>query len=392
MPILAASLMTDEAITLNNVPNVIDIHNMFEILRNIGANVNANKNTVRINTSNSRPELGTPLARTIRYSINMLGPLLLRHGYAVIPLPGGCRLGIRKINSHISGLEKLGAQLDIDLKNCVIKASCTRLKGAEINFEYPSVSATEHIMSTATLAEGSTILYNAAKEPEIVDLAVFLNSMGAKIRGAGTETIHITGVKDLKGLTYSVMPDRIETGTFIIAAAMTKGEISIVNACIDHLEAFIDVARAIGIEVNVKKTSVKAKMSRRANPCNITTDVYPYFPTDLQPPISALLSIANGTSLVKDNIFPERFSHVKGLCKMGAKIKVASNTSTINGVESLFGAEIDAPDIRAGITALLGALNAEGETIITDTNQIDRGYENVHTKLAALGAHVKVLV
>lgn len=381
LPLITASLIVDSDVVLKNIPAILDVYKMCELLEYIGSKVTFKVNVLHLTPILKKPELLTPLTQSVRYSINLLGPLLLKFGYAKMSLPGGCKIGTRKIVSHILGLERLGAKIIINIEDEIIEAEAKQLRGNVMTLEFPSVSATEHIMVTASLAKGTTIIQNVAKEPEIIDLANFLNSMGARIKGAGTNTVKIEGVNELNGVEYSIMPDRIETGTFMLVAAVTKGDVLIEETCPNYLSAFIEKLRAMGVEIRVKGGSVHVKMSKRPRAIEITTGVYPGFPTDFQPQTSAVLCLAEGRSFVRDSIFSERFSHIGGLKKMGAKIEVINNTAVIDGVEKLISSEVEALDIRAGAALLLAALSAEGETIIHNAYQIYRGYEEIDKKL-----------
>ncbi|MGB4070884.1 MAG: UDP-N-acetylglucosamine 1-carboxyvinyltransferase, partial [bacterium] len=328
------------------------------------------------------------LVKKLRASSLLLGPLLARYGRAEIAMPGGCNIGPRPLDQHIKGLRALGAEIKIE--QGFIRARAKKLQGASIYLDVTSVGATENIMMAACLAEGKTVIENAAKEPEIVDVANLLNAMGANVKGAGTDVIRIRGVKGLQGVHHTIIPDRIEAGTFMIAAAASRGEVVIEDVIPEHLEPVIAKLREAGALVEVGEDSIKVTGREEPyQPLDIKTLPYPGFPTDLQSPITALLTTAAGTSIIKENIFENRFRHVDEFKRMGAKIKVEGRTAVVEGVDFMSGARVRATDLRAGAALLIAALMARGETVIQGTEHIDRGYENITGKFRALGARIR---
>lgn len=388
LPIIAGALLTKEEVILSNVPSVQDVQMMAELAQSVGARIRFEDGTMHIRTDNfAENEMPESLAGEIRYSLHMIGALLPRFGKARVPLPGGCAIGTRKIDSHINGLRALGAEISVN--GGYIEARTDGLNAADITFEFPSVGATENIMIAACLAEGESFVRNAAKEPEIVDLANFLNSMGAEIKGAGSSTIKINGIKKLSGTNYSVIPDRINTGTYMVAAAITGGNILLKNIDLSLLESVITKFCEIGVEIKETEEGVKVDAPDTIKPVDIATEVYPGFPTDMQPIITPLLVLADGESRIRERIFDNRFNHVPELRKMGANIDVVGDLAIINGVNGLKGARIMASDLRAGAALVLAGLAAEGETVIDNVQQIERGYENIIWKLRGVGANVK---
>ena len=323
----------------------------------------------------------------MRASVLVLGPLVARFGKARVSLPGGCAIGARPINLHIAGLQKLGASVEIEHGYVIAKAK--RLRGASITFDTVTVTGTENLMMAAALAEGETVLENAAREPEVVDLAKALVQMGAKIEGAGTDIIRIQGVERLKPMNYRVMPDRIEAGTFVIASAITRGSVVVKNAEPKHLDALLAKVRESGAEVVTSETTIEVKGNKTISPVNITTMPYPGFPTDMQAQIMSLMTIAGGTSVINETIFENRFTHVAELRRMGADIKHDGRTAVVKGVSKLSGAPVMATDLRASASLILAGLAAEGETTISRIYHLDRGYENIEAKLSALGADIR---
>lgn len=393
LPIIAASLLAESEITLSNVPSIRDVHIMADLVRSLGANVDYKRDIMRINPKNLRSiKLNRALAGEIRYSLNLIGSLLPRFGSVKIPLAGGCSIGTRKIDSHIIGLTALGAE--ITMERGYIEAKANRLTGADITLEYPSVGATENTIVAACLAEGDTIIRNAAKEPEITDLANFLNTMGANIRNAGKDIINIKGVDSLEGGAYSVMSDRINAGTFMVASAITGGQILIKGIEQDFLECVLKsvVAKLKEIGVEIIQTDegvLVAATDHNLQPAEVITDVYPGFPTDMQPIITPLLALAKGKSKVKEIIYENRFNHIPELNKMGADIQIVEdNVAIINGVDNFTGSQVRAHDLRAGASLVLAGLSADGTTIIENISQIDRGYEDVVRDLKILGARI----
>ena len=393
LPILAAILLnkSSDEIILANVPRISDVAKMVEILRSLGAEITWSGSNMAVSTRNlTGYAVEENLMREMRSTIFLMGALLARFGQVCISHPGGCAIGQRPIELHLKGLQKLGAQ--IREQHGYIYATCSRLTGADIHLDYPSVGATENIMMAAVYARGVTVINNAAKEPEIVDLQNLLNKMGAKIRGAGTDQIRIIGVNQLHGVEYSVIPDRIVAGTFMIAAAATGGEIILENVIPGHLEAVTSKLREMGVQIREENERILIKAPERLCAVEfVRTLPYPGYPTDLQAPIMAALTIAQGTSMVVENVFDSRFKHVGELNRMGAQIVVASDnrTAVVHGVEKLTGATVTAPDLRAGAALVIAGLAAEGETIVEGLEHIARGYENLEGDLNKLGAEIK---
>ena len=389
--ILAAAVMTDQEVIIENVPNVRDTRVLLQAIEGIGAKVRyIDEHTVSICGASINPNsdlcVDDEFIRKIRASYYLLGALLGKYKRSQVALPGGCDIGARPINLHIKGFEALGAQVDIT--NGTISTYAEELIGSHIYMDVASVGATINIMMAAVLAEGKTTIENAAKEPHIVDVANFLNSMGANIKGAGTDVIRIRGVKELHGTTYSIIPDQIEAGTFMVAAAATKGNVLIKNVIPKHLEAITSKLNEIGAHVIEYDDSVRVMSDKRLKSTNIKTLPYPGFPTDMQPQMAVTLALSNGTSIVTESIFENRFKYVDELTRMGANIKVEGNTAIIDGVPGYTGASISAPDLRAGAALVIAALAAEGITTIDDIKYIERGYEDFHLKLASLGAQI----
>ena len=386
LPILAASLLTRKEVILHNIPRLGDVHVMIELMRNAGSKVEFKNNTVSVKATNltGKSLSDNALAKEIRYSTHLIGSLLPRVKKIRIPFPGGCAIGTRRLDSFILGLTNVGAKIEI--KNEYISAELNELHGSDIVLEYPSVSATENTMIAACLAEGASTIENVAKEPEIVDLANFLNSMGAKISGAGTDVIKIDGVDELGNTEYTIIPDRAETGTYMVAAAITNGDILLKNTRLSLLESVALTLRKMGVEIKEVNEGVHIISSGVFHPADIITEVYPGFPTDMQPIITPLLSIADGESTIKETIFDRRFNHVPELIKMGANIKIDSDTLFIKGPSKLKAAKVEAQDIRAGGSLMLAGLSAQGQTTIEGAHQIFRGYENPLVKLKNVGA------
>ncbi len=392
LPILAATLVADEPVTICNVPHLHDITTTMELLGNMGVelvideklNIEVHANTIK--------ELYAPyeLVRTMRASILVLGPLLARHGEAEVSLPGGCAIGSRPVNIHIDGLRAMGA--DIKVENGYIKASTHggRLKGAVLKPEVVTVTGTENLMIAATLAEGTTVIKNAAREPEVVDLANFLNSIGAKVSGAGTDTVTIEGVERLHGGTYNVLPDRIETGTYLVAAAITGGKVKLKDTRPDLLDAVLDKLREAGADIECGEDWISLDMhGKRPKAVDLETAPYPDFPTDMQAQFTALNCIAEGRGRIIETVFENRFMHVQELQRMGAKIDLDGNIAITTGIERLTGAPVMATDLRASASLVLAGLVAEGETVVDRIYHIDRGYECIEEKLAQLGARIR---
>ena len=387
--ILSVAIMVDGEVKLHNVPvQTEDLQTKVEMLRTLGVEVGAKGNSLSVNASSlSSWNLQVSAGKGTRTSILLLGSLLSRFGRARVPLPKGDALGERKHDLHIYALEQLGVKVK-EANEGFIEAECPKLIGSEIKLSFPSTGATEHAMLASCLAKGITVIENAATGPEVVALADFLNSVGAQIRGAGTDTIVVDGVKRLKGTEFVLIPDRMEAGTYMVAGAITHGEVLLTNARFDHLASLIAKLRETGVSVTKVDEGIWVRAAGSFRPTNIVTEVYPGFPTDMQPMLTSLLALANGRSTIKETIYQIRFGHVTGLRKMGAKIEVDANTIVINGVKRLKGAEVTATDIRAGAALVVAGLAADGETIVTNVYQIDRGYEQIEEKLGSLGAQI----
>ena len=388
--ILAASIMTDEDVLIENLPDVNDINVMLEAIQAIGARVDRiDRHTVKINAEGiSDVSIEDEYMRRIRASYYFIGALLGKYKSARVPLPGGCNIGSRPIDLHLKGFRALGAKVDIE--RGAVSAHAIDLVGCHIYLDKVSVGATINIMMAAALAEGQTIIENVAKEPHVVDVANFLNSMGADIRGAGTDVIRIRGVRYLHGTEYAVIPDQIEAGTFMCAAAVTRGDVTLRNVIPKHLESISAKLKEIGCEVVEFDDAVRVIGCSRQTRTNVNTQVYPGFPTDMQPQITVTLSLAEGTSIVTESIFENRFKYVDELSRMGAVVKVVEgNVAIVTGVERLTGAQVSAPDLRAGAALVIAGSAAEGYTVVDDIEYIQRGYENFEQKLSALGAMIE---
>lgn len=386
LPILAASLLTEEEVEINKVPGIKDVTIITELIRHLGSNVEKTEHKIRFKASTIGTSPIYELVRQIRASFLVAGPLLARHGVIKIALPGGCAIGTRPIDLHLKGFKALGA--NIKLSGGDVIASSSGLKGNHIYLDFPSVGATENIMMAAALADGTTYIENAALEPEVVDLANFINSMGGKIIGAGGNVIIIKGVKKLQGSHYTAISDRIEAGTYMVAAAATGGEVIIKNVIPEHVKAISAKLVESGAEVFEDNDEITVKRQEKVKPLYIKTLPYPGFPTDMQAQFMAYLSCANGSSVITESVFENRFMHVPELSRMGAKIKAEGRTAIIQGVTELSGTRVKATDLRAGAALLIGALMANGMTIISNSEHIDRGYENIVDKLNSLGADI----
>lgn len=387
--ILAASIMTDEDVLIENLPDVRDINVLLEAIQEIGASVNRiDRHTVRINASNIHEvAVDDEYIRRIRASYYFIGALLGKYKSAQVPLPGGCNIGSRPIDLHIKGFRALGAKVEIE--RGAVLAHAIDLVGSHIYLDKVSVGATINIMMAASLAEGQTIIENVAKEPHVVDVANFLNSMGANIKGAGTDIIRIKGVRKLHGTEYSIIPDQIEAGTFMCAAAATRGDITVRNVIPKHLEAISAKLLEIGCEVVEFDDAVRVVGKPKQRRTNINTLPYPGFPTDMQPQMTVTLALAEGTSIVTESIFENRFKYVDELARMGGSIKVEGNVAIIGGVEGFTGAQVNAPDLRAGAALVIAGLAAEGFTVVDEIGYIQRGYEHFEEKLRGLGAQIE---
>ena len=390
LPILAATLLADGPAVVENVPHLHDVTTTVELLGCMGVQVVIDEK-LSIEVDCSTIENYTApyhLVKTMRSSILVLGPLLARYGEAEVSLPGGCAIGSRPVNLHIRGLQDMGA--DIEVKNGYIHARCKRLKGARLVMDMVTVTGTENLMMAATLADGITVIENAAREPEVIDLANFLIAMGAKISGAGTDTITIEGVEKLHGTRYRVLPDRIETGTYLLAGAITGGRVKLKDTQPNLLDAVLDKLRDAGAELTIGDDWIELDMKgRRPKSVNIRTAPYPAFPTDMQAQFAALNTIADGTATIVETVFENRFMHVQELQRMGADIEVEGNTAIIRGTDKLTGAPVMATDLRASASLILAGLVAEGETEVQRIYHIDRGYEIIEEKLALLGANIR---
>lgn len=387
--ILAAAIMTDETVVLENLPDVQDVNVLLEAIGGIGADVDRiTRNKVAINGSGIHDmSVDYEYIKKIRASYYLLGAMIGKYRKAEVPLPGGCNIGSRPIDLHLKGFKALGAKVSI--RNGAIIAQAEKLHGSHIFLDTVSVGATINIMMAAAMAEGRTIIENAAREPHVVDVANFLNSMGANIKGAGTDVIRIRGVERLHKTEYSIIPDQIEAGTFMFAAAATKGDVMVKNVIPKHLEATTAKLVEIGCEVEEFDDAVRVVASKRLTNTNVKTLPYPGYPTDMQPQIGVTLALAQGTSIVIESIFENRFKYIDELARMGASVKVEGNTAIITGVEKLTGARVSAPDLRAGAALVIAGLAAEGITIVDDIVYIQRGYESFEEKLRSLGAEIE---
>lgn len=391
LPIIAATLLAqDKPCVLDEVPYLNDVCTIAEVLRQLGAKVDFNRqqHTLFVDSTVLKTvDAPYDLVRKMRASFVIMGPLLARYGKAKISMPGGCAIGTRPIDLHLKGFEALGAEIEIG-HGFISATAPNGLKGTSIYLDFPSVGATENIIMAACMAEGQTILENAAQEPEIIDLANFLNIMGAKIRGAGTNVIKITGVPKLIGHNYTIIPDRIEAGTYMVAVAMTGGDIYIENAISEHLKPVIAKLNEAGVKIEEDIDGIRVSCNKRPKAIDIKTLPYPGFPTDMQAQFMAMLTIADGTGLVTETVFENRFMHVDELKRMGACIKVDGRTSIVEGVPSLNGCQVKATDLRAGAAMVLAGLVANGETEVSYIHHIDRGYDNLVEKLCELGADI----
>lgn len=388
LPILVSSLLTDGLCTFSNVPNLKDIESIKQLLSHLGAKIETDGDVVKIDASNIlNHEAPYELVRKMRASILVLGPLVVRLKKARVSLPGGCAIGARPINLHLKGLACLGAS--IELKHGYVEAYAKKLKGSEIYLDIATVTGTENIMMAAVLAKGSTVIHNAAREPEIIALADFLNKMGADISGAGTSAITITGVSSLSPVSVSIIPDRIETGTFMVAAALTGGDVKLLGTEPDHLEAIIHKLSLTGARIKIDGKNIRVKGIKNIASVDIKTLPYPGFPTDMQAQFMVLMSVARGLSLLFETVFENRFIHVGELKRMGADITIAGNAAMIKGVKMLSGAPVMASDLRASASLILAGLVAHGKTEINRVYHLDRGYEALEEKFASLGAAIK---
>ena len=388
LPALAAGLLTAEPIVLPNVPALNDVRTMAKLLETLGADVRRSGPEARVRVERVTSDVAAyELVSTMRASVLVLGPLVARHGSARVALPGGCAIGVRPIDQHLKGLARLGAEVAIE--NGYVVARASRLKGARITTDLVTVTGTENLMMAAALASGTTVIENAAREPEVTDLATLLTAMGAHIEGAGTDRIEIEGVAELAGATHRVLPDRIEAGTLIVAGAITRGDVTVTDVVPDHLSAVLRKLEECGVTLEVGPTWVRVRGAGRPRPADVITSPFPGFPTDMQAQVMTLLGLADGQSRVTETIFENRFMHVAELDRMGARIEADGSTAVIRGVEAYQGAEVMASDLRASAALVLAGLAARGRTRVSRVYHLDRGYERLETKLAALGARIE---
>ncbi|MCJ7558061.1 MAG: UDP-N-acetylglucosamine 1-carboxyvinyltransferase [Gammaproteobacteria bacterium] len=393
LPILAGCLLAETPVLLRNIPHLRDVTTTIELLSRMGVEVTVHDQLgIEVDASGvDKLEAPYELVKTMRASILVLGPLLARYGRADVSLPGGCAIGARPVDLHVAGLREMGAEIQID--NGYIRARARRLRGARLVLDTVTVTGTENLLMAATLADGQTTIENAAREPEVVDLANFLIGMGARISGAGTDTIVVDGVENLKGAEYTVLPDRIEAGTYLLAAAITGGRVKVRKVRPEHLDAILAKLRLAGARVTVEGDTVEVDMrGRRPNSVDLRTAPYPGFPTDMQAQFTALNAVANGVGAITETVFENRFMHAQELQRMGADIRIEGNTAIVTGVTRLTGAPVMATDLRASASLVLAGLVAEGETIIDRIYHIDRGYERIEEKLSALGATIQRVV
>jgi UDP-N-acetylglucosamine 1-carboxyvinyltransferase len=390
LPILAATLLASEPVTVRNVPHLHDITTTMELLGRLGVELIVDeKLNVEINPTTINNFVAPyELVRTMRASILVLGPMLARYGRSDVSLPGGCAIGTRPVNLHVQGLRAMGAEIEVD--GGYIRARCERLKGAQLFMDMVTVTGTENLLMAATLAEGTTVIENAAREPEVVDLANFLISMGARIEGHGSDTIVVEGVDELKGCDYSILPDRIETGTYLVGAALSRGRVKVKDTSPELLDAVLSKLKEAGAKVTTGPDWIELDMEgRRPVAVDIHTAPYPAFPTDMQAQFTALNSVAEGSATIAETVFENRFMHVQELVRMGAKIRVEGNMAVITGVDKLQGAPVMATDLRASASLVLAGLAANGETVVDRIYHIDRGYECIEEKLQQLGAQIR---
>ena len=388
LPALAASLLTAEPVVIPNVPGLNDVRTMLTLLETLGARVERSGDAVRVQVERVASDVASyELVSTMRASVLVLGPLVARHGSARVALPGGCAIGVRPIDQHLKGLARLGAEVAIE--NGYIVARASRLKGARIIADLVTVTGTENLMMAAVLASGTTVIENAAREPEVSDLAALLTAMGARIQGAGTDRIEIDGVVDLGGATHRVVPDRIEAATLIVAGAITGGDVTVTDLVPEHLSAVLAKLEDCGVPLQTGSTWVRVRGAERPRPADVITSPFPGFPTDMQAQLMTLLGLADGQSRVTETIFENRFMHVAELDRMGARIETDGSTAVIRGVAAYQGAEVMASDLRASAALVLAGLAAKGRTRISRVYHLDRGYERLESKLAGLGARIE---
>ena len=390
LPIIAASILNAGKTTLYNVPNIHDTQMMFEILKNLGGKVEKKNNKIIIDTSKIKKyEISEDLMRQMRSSVILAGSLIGKYQKAIFSYPGGCDIGTRPIDLHLKGFEKLGINITKNYGN--ISCICDKIVGEKIDLDFPSVGATENIMLASCLGEGTTQINNAAREPEIIDLQNFLNKMGAKIQGAGSNKIQIEGVKKLNDVSYNIMPDRIETGTFLCAAAMSQGNIIIENTNINHITPIISKLEEANCKLKLEKDKIELKAPKKLKALEIRTMPYPGFPTDMQSIFVSMLTIAKGTSIIVENIFESRYKFTQELIRMGAKITIEGKSAIVKGTRKLYGANVNATDLRGGAALVLAGIVAKGETTIENIEYILRGYENLNKKIENLGVNIKMV-
>jgi len=388
LPILCAALLTSEPLVLTNVPKLNDVRTMRSLLAQMGVHAEGDPNALTLSAANiDWPLAPYEMVKTMRASILALGPLLARCGEARVSLPGGCAIGLRPVDQHIKGLQAMGAEIDLD--HGYIDAKAKSLSGANFVFDLVTVTGTENLMMAATLADGTTVLDNAAREPEVVDLAECLNAMGARITGAGTDRIVIEGVARLSGATHAIMPDRIETGTFLVAAAATGGDVALTGARPDTLGAVLDKLAEAGVAPTIDGSTIRIKRNGRLKSVSMRTAPYPGFPTDMQAQLMALMTVADDAAMITETIFENRMMHVQELKRLGAAIEVEGNTAIVRGAQKLTAANVMATDLRASAGLVIAGLIAEGETVIDRIYHLDRGYERIEDKLSALGARIR---
>jgi UDP-N-acetylglucosamine 1-carboxyvinyltransferase len=387
LPILLASILVDGEVRLSNVPNLRDIGTTLKLLELLGCTAEYDGGEVYLKSCDLKPEAPYDLVRTMRASVLCLGPLLARLGRARVAMPGGCAIGARPVDMHLKGLEQMGAVFELESGDII--GNCDRLRGAHIQLDFPTVGGTEHLIMAATLAEGETVLENAAREPEIQDLAEFLNSCGARISGHGTSVVRIQGVESLHGTSYRVMPDRIEAGTYLVAAGITKGDLTLKDCPVDALDAVIFKLREMGMVIEGDSDSLTATVDGPLNCVDLSTRPYPGFPTDMQAQIMALMCVSRGAGVITEGIFENRFMHVQELARLGAHISLSGQSAMVRGVDTLKGATVMASDLRASACLVLAGLAAKGRTDVRRIYHLDRGYERMEVKLGAVGARIR---
>ncbi|NOJ83585.1 UDP-N-acetylglucosamine 1-carboxyvinyltransferase [Myxococcus xanthus] len=391
LPILASALLADGTSTYRNVPDLADVATMLKVLRTMGCDAERDKETTdvcRVGVNGHiTPEAPYDLVKTMRASVLVLGPLVARFGRARVSMPGGCAIGARPIDQHLKGLKALGA--DIHLTEGYVEATAKQLKGGTVNFDVITVTGTENVMMAAVLAKGRTLMENCAREPEVEELAKVLNKMGARIEGAGTSSITIEGVDGLKPVEHAILPDRIEAGTLLVAAAISGGDVLVKRVVPEHMDALVEKLREAGCTMTTEGSGLRCKAPQRLDAVNITTTEHPGFPTDMQAQLMALMSVSHGTSVISENIFENRFMHVPELHRLGADITIQGPTAVVKGVKGLSGAPVMATDLRASASLILAGLRAEGRTDVSRVYHLDRGYERLERKLSALGADIR---